>query len=174
MALQVNRRDLARVLSVSMPTITDWVDKGMPVVNRGTRGIPWVFDVATCVRWRLDYELANAKGAESRDITREDAERRSIVADAILKEIKLAELQRSVVRIEEVSRIWEGRIVASRETFLGLGARLAPQLVGETDQVRIETVIDDEVARALNEMAEWEPDEEIGEDDAGGDDPDRD
>lgn len=173
MGLEVNRREIARLLGVSMPTVSDWVDRGLPVVNRGSRGIPWAFDVAACFAWRLEYELANAVGASTRDVTREDAEKRKIIADAILAEIKVAEQLRSVVKVEDVSRIWEGRIVASRETFQGIAQRIAPLLVGESDQGRIESTIETEIARALEELASWEPaedpdgDGEAADDDAG-------
>ena len=46
-----------------------------------------------------------------------------------------------------------------RVTAAEVAARLAPVLVGEQDQQRIEQAIDDEIARALNELAAWEPDD---------------
>lgn len=152
--LQVNRRDIASVLGISMPTVDSWVDRGMPVVTRGGRGVPWAFDVAACVRWQLDHELANAVGESAKDLSLEQAEKRSAIADAILKEIKVAEQMRSVVKVEDVARVWEGRIVASRETFQGIAQRLAPLLVGESDQGRIEQQIAQEIDRALVELAE--------------------
>lgn len=170
MGLEVNRREIARLLGVSMPTVTDWVDRGLPVVDRGSRGIPWVFDVAACFAWRLEYELANAVGASTRDVSREDAEKRKIIADAVLAEIKVAEQLRSVVKVEDVARIWEGRIVASRETFQGIAQRLAPLLVGETDQGRIESTIEREIDRALEELASWEPAEDSDDDESADDD----
>lgn len=172
MSLKVNRRELARVLSVDMNTITAYVDRGMPVDRPGSRGVPWTFDVAACVRWRLDYELAQHASRSTKDIDREEAERRLVIADATLKEIRVAEAMRAVVKVEDVSRIWEGRIVASRETFQGIAARLAPILVGEQDQATIEEHIDREIERALNELATWEPEDlEDDGDDAGGDEP---
>lgn len=172
MSFEVNRTDIARILGVSMPTVSDWVSRGMPVVTRGARGVPWVFDVPACVRWRLDWELAQQTSRSTKDLTLEEAERRQVIADATLKEIKVAEALREVVRVEEVSRLWEGRIIASREAFLGVAARLAPILVGEQDQQRIEQTIDDEIARALHELASWEPDDpsDLEDADDGGDD----
>lgn len=154
-----NRRELATVLGVSVMTIDDWISRGMPVVSRGSRGVAWSFDLTACVRWRIDWEIAQATSRSTKDITFEEAERRQVIADATLKEIKVAEALREVVRVEEVSRIWEGRIVASRETFLGIAARLAPILVGESDQQKIEQIIEEEVGRALHELAAWEPDD---------------
>lgn len=175
MGLEVNRTDIAKILGVSMPTISDWVARGMPAVQRGARGVPWSFDIAACVRWRIDWELAQATSRSTKDITFEEAERRQVIADATLKEIKVAEALREVVRVEDVSRLWEGRIVASREAFLGISARLAPILVGEQDQQRIEQVIEDEIARALNELAAWEPDDPSDlEHDGSGDDAEED
>lgn len=170
MGIELNRTGIAQVLGVSMNTVSDWVERGMPVVQRGSRGVPWTFDAAACVRWQLDYELANAKGEESKDVTLDDAIRRSTIADAILKELKVAEQRRSVVKIEDVARIWEGRIIAARETFLGISQRIAPLIVGESDQARIEEQIDLEVRRALEELAEGRPSEDDADDESDADD----
>lgn len=167
--MQANRNEIARVLGVSLPTITDWIGRGMPVVERGGRGAPWVFDVPACVCWRIDWELAQQTSRSTKDLTLEEAERRQTIADATLKEIKVAEALREVVRVEEVSRLWEGRIIASREAFLGVAARLAPILVGESDQQRIEQAIEDEIGRALTELASWEPDDPSDLEDDDGD-----
>lgn len=72
-----------------------------------------------------------------------------------------------MVKVEDVSRIWEGRIVASRETFQGIAQRIAPLLVGESDQGRIESTIEKEITRALDELATWEPAEDPDADEDG-------
>lgn len=159
MSPTANRRELARILGVSVMTLDEWIARGMPILERGSRGIAWTFDVPACVKWRIDWEIAQATNRSAKDVSFEEATRRQIIADATLKEIKVAEALREVVRVEEVSRLWEGRIVASRETFLGIAARLAPVLVGQEDQQQIEQLIDDEIARALHELASWEPDD---------------
>ena len=167
MPLEVNRTEIARVLGVTPPTVTDWVAKGMPVVQQGARGVPWVFGVAECVRWMVDYQIAQATES-SKDVGLEEAERRRTIADARLKEIKLSQELRKVVKVEDVARVWEGRIVASRETFLAIAARLAPELVGEDDHQAIEARIEEEIEGALRELAQWEPDE-APDDEASGD-----
>lgn len=160
----VNRRDLARIMGVAMNTVDAFVDRGMPVERRGGRGNPWAFDVVACFRWRLEYEVATAVGASTRDITLADAERRKTIAAAILAEIKVSEQLRSVVKVEDVARIWEGRIVSAREAFIGIPQRLAPLLVGESDQTRIEEQIGREITRALEELAERPDADESGHD----------
>lgn len=158
-ALEVKRREIARLLGVSIVTIDDWVSRGMPVASKGSRGVASLYDVAACFRWKLDYELAEATARSTQDLSLADAERRQVIADATLKEIKVAEALRQVVRVEDVSRLWEGRTVASRETFLGFAARLAPILVGQTDQSEIEAILEREIGKALDELAAWEPDD---------------
>jgi len=168
--LTANRRELAVLLGVSMPTIDSWVTRGLPVVQRGSRGVAWQFDVADCFAWRLDYEVAKA-AAQTENVSLADAERRKRVADARLAEIELSERLRQVVRVEDTARLWEGRIVAARETLLQTPKRLAPTLVGEDDRQAIEETIEREIHRALEELAEWEPDEDPG---ANSDDSDAD
>ena len=155
------------MLGVSLPTLTDWIDKGLPVAARGSRGVAWAFDVAECFAWRLDYAIANALPSVE-NVALADLEKRKLATETQLKEIELAERRRQVVRVEDVARIWEGRIVASRETFQGIAARLAPILVGEEDPQEIEAQIEKEIDAALCQLADWEPDEPPDDDDADG------
>lgn len=161
--LELNRKELASLLGVSLPTVTDWIERGLPVLQRGARGVPWKFDAAECVSWMRDFDAT--KAAAGSDIGEKEAQRRILAADAQTKEINLAELQRKVVRIEDVDRIWEGRVVAARETLLPIAKRLAPELVGEEDRKEIEARIRDEIERGLTDLSEWEEDEPLEEED---------
>jgi phage terminase Nu1 subunit (DNA packaging protein) len=56
----VNRRDLADMFGMSLPTIDAWVTKGCPFLQRGGRGREWQFNTADVVRWREEQAVAQA------------------------------------------------------------------------------------------------------------------
>jgi phage terminase Nu1 subunit (DNA packaging protein) len=61
----VSRKDLARLLDISLPTVYAWIDAGMPAVEepqedeKGKRTGEWRFDLAAVVCWR-EHEIARA------------------------------------------------------------------------------------------------------------------
>ena len=65
--LTVNKRELARVLGVSLPTIENYLDRydDFPVVKRGTNGSSYVFD-PIAVRDFLDAQQALEQESEAR------------------------------------------------------------------------------------------------------------
>lgn len=50
---KANKAELAEFFGVSIPTIEAWVRKGCPVLQRGSKTIPWVFDLLDVARWRI-------------------------------------------------------------------------------------------------------------------------
>ena len=52
----VNRAELAKLMSVSLPTIDDWQRRGCPVAHEGGKGRSYAFRVAEVITWRLEDE----------------------------------------------------------------------------------------------------------------------
>jgi hypothetical protein len=46
--VRVNRRQLADILGISMPTVTAWVGEGMPFTREGSKSAEWEFDTREC------------------------------------------------------------------------------------------------------------------------------
>lgn len=43
----------AEFFDVSLPTVEAWIRKGMPVVQRGAKGVAWVIDLCAAAEWRF-------------------------------------------------------------------------------------------------------------------------
>ncbi|WP_313350728.1 terminase small subunit [Paracoccus sp. (in: a-proteobacteria)] len=52
----LNRAQLAAAFSVSVNAVTDWVNKGMPVMVTGQNGVAYEFRLAHCWAWRQDRD----------------------------------------------------------------------------------------------------------------------
>jgi len=158
MDVLVTSGELARLLKRSPRQLERLLALGLPIAAPGGPGRPHAFRPADCFAWLLEHEIQTA-AAQTQDMDSAEAERRKIVADARLAEIKLAEALRQVVRVEDVSRLWEARLESAREILKPVPGRLAPFLVGEHDERAIEQTLEAGIHAALAELAEWEPEE---------------
>jgi phage terminase Nu1 subunit (DNA packaging protein) len=155
----VSSPELARLTGRSPKQLGRLLALGLPFRERGAPGRPYRFDLAEAMAWLLEHAVEEAL-EQTKDLDQAEADRRRKVADARLAEIKLAEALRSVVKVEDVSRLWEGRVAAARETLRPVASRLAPSIVGQDDPKAIEQLLEQEIHRALVELAEWEPEDD--------------
>ncbi|MFI5020757.1 MAG: hypothetical protein ACHQRJ_03750 [Alphaproteobacteria bacterium] len=72
----LNRRELARALRVSEPTIDAWIARGCPVAARGLNGVAYRFDAEKVLAWRT---------AERRQDAAESGERREFISQLQLR-----------------------------------------------------------------------------------------
>lgn len=87
-----------------------YLDQGMPAVEKADRdrGAAWVIDSADAVRW-LEERAAKAvaerlglEGGDTKSVTKEEAERRDIVARMIIREADAAESVKMVAKISDL------------------------------------------------------------------------
>ncbi len=96
----VNRAGLAALCAVSLPTIDAWVRKDCPVLERGSAGREWQFDSAAVIEWRISTAVENAVAGyqnQSGNTSKEEADRRRAVANAISAEVAADEALHSVI-----------------------------------------------------------------------------
>ena len=96
----LNRTELAGIFAVSTNTISTWVEKGCPYVERGSNGVEWQFDSAAVIDWKIQRaveSVAMSAGDDSSKARREDADCRRAVANAIVAEITADEALGGVV-----------------------------------------------------------------------------
>ncbi|WP_444885988.1 terminase small subunit [Microbulbifer sp. PSTR4-B] len=148
---EVNRNELAALLGVSLPTITNWIKKGCPYVERGGNGRSWVFNTADVVRWR--EELARGEGV-STDLQDKPA----AVLEKTLLEIKvereklaLDKEKEAVIAVELVQPAWEMMAANIRSKMLGVTAKAQSRIPGFTREQA--EVLKSLVFKALGEIA---------------------
>lgn len=154
--MQVNRNELAGLLGVSLNTITAWIREGLPVKTKGRRGVPWEFDLADCIEWVRDRDIAKATG-DTEGSTLAEAELRETRAKAALREIELAEKRGQVVPVEDSIRVVADIAATVRQRLRGIGARLGPMVAGEENPLTIQQQVEAEVDDALAVLSEYEP-----------------
>jgi phage terminase Nu1 subunit (DNA packaging protein) len=61
---RANKAELAAFFDVSLPTIESWVRRGCPVVQRGSKGVSWVFDLLQVSEWKFSGMAPQGAGED--------------------------------------------------------------------------------------------------------------
>jgi phage terminase Nu1 subunit (DNA packaging protein) len=54
---RANKAQVAQFFDITIPTLEKWVREGMPVLQRGARGVSWVLDLRAIAEWRYTSRL---------------------------------------------------------------------------------------------------------------------
>lgn len=104
-------------------------------------------------------------GDAGAELTRERV--RKTRADADLAELELAKARAEVAPLSDIARAWEGYTAQIRARMMQIPQRAVVQLVGESDETKIKSVLMGEIKLALSEASDPEISEaDLDEDDA--------
>jgi len=157
--LLANRGQIARILMVTPPTVTEYVSRGMPWRQQGRKGLPWLFAVDECVAWVRAQDRANQVDDPT---SIEEARLRKEVAEAALKEIELAKVRGQVVDVEAVAQAVGEMFANVRARLLALAPKVAPLVYRAETLQEGRVIIDDGIYDVLSELSgafDGEPDE---------------
>lgn len=147
----LNVTQLADHYGVHRQTITSWVRRGMPAEAGGGVGKAYEFDSTKVAAWREQEAVRNAVG----DVDQADEnelKRRKLAADTTVAEVEAAKARGEVVYIDDAVKEVTAAIYEVKAKLYASPARIAPQIVGETDETRIKDVIQSEFEQALYEL----------------------
>lgn len=160
----VNKRELARVFDVSEPTIGRWLEAGCPVLEGGSNGVAYKFDVDQVRAWRRGEEDKAAAERASRQARIDEHQqtlfgqtqlsRREGLSPSETREWlqaeyyaqKLSAERRELIPREEVQRDYAATLGVIRQRLLGLApaaaraASLTPEQQHAIDRVVRETL----------------------------------
>jgi phage terminase Nu1 subunit (DNA packaging protein) len=170
--VRVNRRQLADVLGITLPTVTAWANAGMPAVVAGSKGVEWVFETADCVSWYAEHKFKRAQapiddpfepGKKAETI--EEASRRKEIAHADRAEVMVAKEAGRLVPIEEIAVVVMEENARVRARVLTIPNEIRPKVLTflQNDRKAAEQLISDVesvVLEALAEIRSWAPEAE--------------
>ena len=127
-------------------------EEGMPRASRGR------YDPIKCAHFYIKYlqRALKQRAVPTLDggYVGERAERvRLLSADADLREIELAKERGQLVAIQDVEHAMTDLVLITKARIMAVGARVAPELVGETSRVMIQAVIEKAHKEALSMLA---------------------
>jgi hypothetical protein len=74
-------------------------------------------------------------------------------AEAELAELKLAEQRGNLIQVKAVEVVLSNALAGMREHLLQVSSRLAPLLANESDNFKVQTLLDTEINQALQQLA---------------------
>lgn len=175
--MRVNRREIADILGITVPTVTAWTDKdGMPAVVQGSKGVQWEFDTAEVIAWYAQHKFQKRDGRAGKNGPADDpftlpedglesedaAKARKERALADINEMRAAREAGELVPIDEVEAIVVEENARVRTRLLGIPTKIRPLaivLLG-SDRAAAEKVVaavDQEILSALAEVKSWAP-----------------
>lgn len=124
-----NESQLARELGVDRGTVTRWRTAGCPASRRNgkIKGSAWVYELPPVLAWLL--ERAEAAGrAGHKHSTLAEVERAKVQVDLELAELRLAELRRLLIRVDDVLEVVGADYDSLRKSLRSVPARIGPDL----------------------------------------------
>jgi phage terminase Nu1 subunit (DNA packaging protein) len=84
-----------------------------------------------------------------------ESKARKAAADAELAELELAEARGELVSMADVNNWVAGMILRARDILVRIGPELCDRISQESDPIKVRSVIETEVTRALRELAKY-------------------
>jgi len=166
----MNQEEMAAALSTSVNTIGKWIrNEGMPVVEGGGPGRPYVLRLSHCFAWRMAVveDERQRKEHNARQAARVQAtflnidvedpgaamstKDRKMAAEADILMNKARHMRRNLVEMHEVAELIESLMITAREGFQGFADTLERELGLTPPQVEL---VQRKANDALNKMAD--------------------
>lgn len=157
---KLNRKQLAAVFEISLPTVDDWVRRGCPGA-RGNVAQPYQFSLPAVVKWRVGELLKRepkptaARNADAGTLA--EAELRKLTAEAELKELELAKRREQLVTADTVRQLWRSMLTLFRVRVMALPTKRAREFAEENEWSRILEVLDADCRDCLTVLSECDP-----------------
>lgn len=138
---KANKAELAEFFNVSIPTIDAWIRKGMPVVQRGAKTVPWVFDLLAVTLWKFAPQDDESGPVDPEKLP--PAERKAWY-DSEMRRRELQKTDRELIPAAEV-----GQVIATAFAAVAQSVRSLPDNLERRLSLAPEVV--DEIGRAMDE-----------------------
>jgi len=149
----MSRSQLATLLDVNVNTIATWVTRGCPYVQKGHKGKPWLFNVATVVQWK-EQQARDSVIGNNDAVDLDEARRRKVSAEAAIAELNLQQLRGELIEVEAVAQAVADEYSNVRQRLLAMPTKLAPQVIPVDSIPEAEALIQEFIHEAIEELTQ--------------------
>ncbi len=149
--MKCNKQQLCELLGIGAPSIDLRIKDGMPFKKRGNKTTPWVFETRDVIQWEKGRAVSRVLG-KTGQVSHEELRARKLSAETQLQELELLKSVGKVIPIDEVDELIKVDYLVIRERLLCIGGHVAPLIAGEGSEIRIQTIIKEEVHSALSDL----------------------
>jgi phage terminase Nu1 subunit (DNA packaging protein) len=133
----IRTEDMVKVFSVTRPTLSNWIELGMPKLSRGR------FSLSASIAWVLERERQRVD-ARLADLGFEEQDARLKKAQAGLRELDLAERRGMLMLREEHRRLVSEMVASAMAHMRSMPSNMAPKLAHQ-DEVFVQTELSQEI-----------------------------
>jgi len=151
--------ETAAILERDRNTLAKWLAQDCPAVTRAdrSRGVEWALRIRDIVQWLVDRAVADAVAAAGGDpnrISKDEADRRRALAQAVAEEVGTAQLLGDVINRHEAAADIAAFAVALRAGLANLSGKVAGRAAAMTVPAEIEVFIETELNKAFSAAQE--------------------
>ena len=155
----MNKKDIAKAFDVSLKTIDDWLLRGMPFIEKGSKGRSYTFSLPAVIQWHKERFLKDdVSGAGDGDIPSVGISRaRYEHFRAIGEQLATEEKAGMLVNVEEIRKELFDSLRGIRDSILNIAPRVSAIIAAELGvpdmAFRANKIIEKEVHDILSDMA---------------------
>lgn len=147
--------EAAGILGKDRNTLSKWLAQGCPAVTKAdrTRGIEWALSIPDIIDWMIDRavsDVVDMDGGEAGRVSKDEADRRKAVAQAIAEEVGTAELLNSVLNQQDAAADVAAFTVALRTGLSNVSGKIAGRAASMTVPAEIQEFVEAEMNKAFD------------------------
>jgi len=151
--------ETASLLGKHRNTVKGWLSQGCPVVTKAdrARGVEWALSIPDVVGWLVDRAAKDAADGAEGDVSRiskDEADRRKAVAQAIAEEVNTAELLDEVLNRHDAAADIAAFAVSLRAGLASVSGKIAGRAASMTVPAEIQEFIEAEMNKAFSAAQE--------------------
>lgn len=145
----VGQEQIASMFGVTVKTIVEWQDQGLPVALRGefAGGVPNEYESKECIAWLVERETGKVRGENPRDRLAR------LQADAI--EMENATKRGALVPAAAVEPKLRAAIISARESLRNEPSRLSRMVIGKKPD-EVEVMLQQTFDAFLTRLSKWQ------------------
>lgn len=152
---RVNKAELAAWFDVSLPTIEAWIRRGMPISQRGSRGVPWVIDLLEVAEWRFSGRADNDGEIDPERLTPSD---RKAWYEGEARRRDLQERDRELIPAIEVEQAIRTAFAAIGQSLRSIPDNLERRIgISPAVAEQIEEILDEEMTALADRLSSLAP-----------------
>jgi phage terminase Nu1 subunit (DNA packaging protein) len=147
--LLCNKAELAEAFGVSVAAVDAWLRRGCPYVQRGNRGVSWVFNLLEVAEWRF----AGGEKSDDDDPEKMSPKERLDWYRGTRERTALEKERGELIPADQVEQEWLRQIGIAKGRLLALPTRIAPDLLEKHEPRDIERTLKASISEVLEELA---------------------
>ncbi len=142
----MNKQEIIEALDVSISSLNNYIQMGMPVAERGKQGKPSLYDLEDCRAWLNENIKAGSEDMSA-------AKLRKLQAEASLAELELQRERSELVEIEEVAEQVADAFSRVRSKLLTIPTKTSGLVYALQTQREVQAVLDEAIREVLLELS---------------------